>query len=153
MQVIEPPPQPQAMEDAEHIRMLSIFHYVLAGLAVLAGFFPAIYLVFGVVIVSGVIPASSAGSGGPPPDAFGWMFVAIGALGLLMVWGWAVSLFLAGRWIAARKNRTFCFVVAAISCAGFPLGTALGVFTIMVLQRPSVRALFDSPSPGGYLNR
>jgi hypothetical protein len=37
-----------------------------------------------------------------------------------------------------------CFVVAAIECIFMPFGTVLGVFTIIVLSRPSVKALFQS---------
>ena len=45
-------------------------------------------------------------------------------------------------------RQTFCVVVAAISCCFTPLGTVLGVFTLIVLFRPSVKALFglDAPS-------
>ena len=32
--------------------------------------------------------------------------------------------------------------MAALSCAFFPFGTVLGVFTIIVLQKDSVRQLF-----------
>jgi hypothetical protein len=34
--------------------------------------------------------------------------------------------------------------VAALCCAFFPFGTVLGVFTILVLVRPSVKALFET---------
>jgi hypothetical protein len=34
--------------------------------------------------------------------------------------------------------------VAALSCAFMPFGTVLGVFTIVVLVRPSVKQLFES---------
>jgi hypothetical protein len=33
-------------------------------------------------------------------------------------------------------------VIAAIACSFVPIGTVLGVFTIIVLTRPSVRVLF-----------
>lgn len=146
-----PPPHPQLLEDAEHLKLLSIFHYVLAGLTSLAGFFPLIHVAMGAMMLSGSF--SGGPSAGAPPDAFGWIFVVIGGAVSLLLWCFAMALFVAGRALAARRSRTFCFVIAAISCAGFPLGTALGVFTILVLQRPTVRALFDGPDPGGYLNR
>lgn len=50
-----------------------------------------------------------------------------------------------GRCLSSRKHHTFCIVMAAISCLSFPIGTALGVFTIIVLQRPGVRQLFNQP--------
>jgi hypothetical protein len=34
------------------------------------------------------------------------------------------------------------FVVAAINCAFFPFGTALGIFTIIVLQRSTVKMTY-----------
>jgi hypothetical protein len=34
------------------------------------------------------------------------------------------------------------FVTACLSCMNVPIGTALGVFAILVLNRPSVKALF-----------
>ncbi len=146
-----PPPHPQLMQDAEHLQLLMVFHYVLAGLTALAGFFPLIHVAMGVMFVSGAM-----GTGGPstgaPPDAFGWIFIVAGAGMSLLLWTFAALLFVAGRALAGRRSRTFCQVIAAISCAGFPFGTALGVFTIIVLQRPSVRALFDQPS-GGDWNR
>jgi hypothetical protein len=50
---------------------------------------------------------------------------------------------LAGKYLGARKHRTFCFVVAATNCLYTPLGTVLGIFTIIVLLRDSVRATFQ----------
>jgi len=47
------------------------------------------------------------------------------------------------RKISARKNKTFCFVIAYIEWINMPLGTILGVFTLVVLQKPSVTVLFD----------
>jgi hypothetical protein len=36
-------------------------------------------------------------------------------------------------------------VGAALACTLMPFGTVLGVFTIIVLSRPSVRVLFSQP--------
>jgi len=44
--------------------------------------------------------------------------------------------------LRARKGRTFSLVVAAINCLHIPLGTVLGIFTILVLIRDSVRELY-----------
>ena len=48
----------------------------------------------------------------------------------------------AGRFLAQRAYYTFCFVVAALECVFVPFGTVLGVFTIVVLQRPAVKEMF-----------
>ena len=49
---------------------------------------------------------------------------------------------LAGRYLTQHRHYIFCLVMAALSCAFFPFGTVLGVFTIIVLQKDSVRQLF-----------
>ncbi|MFC7337266.1 hypothetical protein ACFQY0_08770 [Haloferula chungangensis] len=140
------PQYSQQAQDAEHIKLLVIFHYVMAGLTALGGCFPLIYLAMGMFFVSGSIlmPPPSAGSGPTPPDmAFiGWMFIGFGALFSLLIWTCAVLFFMAGKRLSERRSWTFVFVVACILCLAAPLGTALGIFTIIVLQRPSVRALF-----------
>jgi hypothetical protein len=46
--------------------------------------------------------------------------------------------FLATRLINQRKGRTFSMVVAGLNCLSFPFGTALGVFTLVVLARQTV---------------
>ena len=139
------------MQDAEHLKLLSVFHYVLAALTALVGFLPIIYIALGAAMVMGKMPASPS-SPAPPPEV-GWMFIIFGGLFCLLAWAFAGCLFLSGRWLAARRNWTFCFVVACLSCMNVPLGTILGVFTILVLQRPGVKGLFGLPLPGGYLNR
>jgi hypothetical protein len=53
-----------------------------------------------------------------------------------------------------RLLSIFHYAVAAIACMFMPFGTVLGVFTIIVLMRPSVKELFAAagssaaPAPG-----
>lgn len=150
MQAPGPPPHPQAFQDAEHLRLLSIFHYVLAGITALLGCIFIIHVLMGIVMLSKGFPGGGATP--PPPKEAGWLFLVGGSFAILLSWAFAFAIFLAGRWLGERKNWTYCFVIACISCISFPLGTALGVFTILVLQRPSVKGLFGRPVPGGYLN-
>ena len=133
--------------DEEHLWLLSIFHYILGGLGVLMGCFPFIHLALGIAILSGAFDELD---GGPPPPAFaGWIFVFAASWVILMSWTLAVCLLLAGRKLSQRTSRTFCLVVAGIECLFVPFGTVLGVFTIVVLSRPSVKRLFDEASAAG----
>ena len=50
---------------------------------------------------------------------------------------------LSGICITKRKNRLFSFIIAGINCMQFPLGTALGVFTFIVLARESVKSAYS----------
>lgn len=152
--MVEPiPPTTPSVQDVEHLRTLSICHYVLAGLAVLGGCFPLLYVGLGIMALNGALNSGRQ----PPPPMMGWVFIGIGVVGMLIAWGIAVLLFIAGRNLVRHTHWTFCFVMACISCLQVPLGTVLGVFTIVVLSRPSVKALFEAsgapptpPATSGY---
>ena len=72
----------------------------------------------------------------------GTLFVVIGAAVILFGWVSAALVLLVGRFLARRTHYTFCLIVAGWSCLSFPFGTALGVFSLVVLLRPSVKPLF-----------
>ena len=114
--------------DEEHLKLLSIFHYVVAGFAAFFALIPAIYLVMGLVML--LAPAWFGGSGQQPPAFVGWILIILG--GSLIVFGWtfAVCILTAGRFLAQRKHYTFCLVMAGVECLFMPFGVVLGVFTI-----------------------
>jgi len=70
------------------------------------------------------------------------VFIAMGSTFLLFGLTFTVCLVLAGRYVKSHRHYTFCLVMAAFACMFVPFGTVLGVFTIIVLQRESVRRLF-----------
>lgn len=134
-----------ANQDHEHLRLLSIFYYVVAGLTALFSLFFVIYLVLGVLVL--IAPDTMADRGEAPPAFIGWIFIVLGTAFILAGVALAVCMILTGRFLAQRKRYLFCLVVAAISCLMMPFGTVLGVFTIVVLMRPSVKQLFAAPQP------
>ena len=77
-----------------------------------------------------------------PPQMVGWMFGLFGGLFFLFGAGMAIAKFLTGKYLGQRRSRTFCQVVAGISCLSIPFGTALGVATFLTLGKPSVSGLF-----------
>ena len=131
--------------DLEHLRLLSIFHYVLGGITAVFACFPCIHLSVGIAMVSG---AMHDGSGQRPPEFIGWFFIAVAVAFILAGWTVALAMLFAGRFLARHTRYTYCFVVAAIECLFVPLGTVLGVFAILVLNRSSVKELFEG-SHGG----
>jgi hypothetical protein len=131
----------QSIIDEEHLRLLPVFYWVQGGLMALYSPFALIYVALGVSVM--LIPASD--SSGMPP-AFGWLFAGIGGLAFIMIATIATLTILTGFWIRKRKHRIACLVIAAISCLAIPYGTMIGVFTFLVLLRPSVAVLFGSPS-------
>lgn len=130
-------------DDLYHVDLLGTLHWVLAGIAAVAGLFPILHVVFGFI----AIVASIVGEGAEPEArgmgiVMGVMFMAIGSAIIVMFWVMAFCMYLSGKYLKAHTNHTFCMVIAVLICFSFPLGTALGVFTIVVLIRPSVRKLF-----------
>jgi len=126
--------------DSEHLRLLSIFHYIYAGVNAAYALLPLIHVCIGTVFLAASI-SGGFGKEGPPAFA-GLLFILIG--GAIMTFGLAHAAlnFFAARFIAAREHYVYCFVVAVLNCICVPLGTILGIFTIIVLTRESVKALF-----------
>lgn len=123
----------------EHLRLISIFHYVVAALAALFACFPIIHLVIGVAMLSGAFPK---GSGADDLKWVGGFFVAFASLWILMGLSFAACLILAGRSLARRVRYTFCLVMAGLECMFVPFGTVLGVFTLLTLTKEDVKARF-----------
>lgn len=71
------------------------------------------------------------------------MFVILPSVIILLGWVFAGVVALAGYFIRKRQHHTFCVVVGAVETVFIPFGTVLGVFTILLLMRPSVKALFQ----------
>lgn len=136
-------------QDEEHLKLLSIFHYVLGGMAALFALFPIIHLVFGLFIL--LAPESFANKGEPPPAFMGWLFVLFPAVMIIVGWTFAAFVFAAGRFLAQRKHYLFCMVVAGLECIFMPVGTALGVFTIIVLMRESVKQMFNASTATSHI--
>jgi len=129
--------------DEEHLRLLSIFHYILGALgALFFSLFPVIHLTFGLMLI--FAPHIFEPQGDPPPAFLGWIFVIPAALMMALGWTLAGCMIATGRFLARRTHYLFCLVVAAIESTFMPLGTVLGVFTIIVLTRESVKELFEA---------
>lgn len=130
-------------EDAYHLDLLGTFHWILAGICAVVGLFPILHVVFGFI----AIVASLSGNA-PEPEArglgvlMGGIFMVVGIVIIAMFWVIAFCLYLSGGYLKAHKNHMFCLVMSVIMCLSFPLGTTLGVFSIVVLIRPSVKRLF-----------
>ena len=129
--------------DVEHLKLLAIFHYIVAAIGAMFACFPLIHVVMGVAIVVSPEFMSNGQNGHPPPAGFGYLFIVLGGLLTLMGWTAAVCTFVSGRFLAKRRRRMFSVVMAAILCMFMPFGTILGIFTIIVLSRESVQRLYE----------
>jgi len=123
--------------DDEHLRLLAIFHYVLAGCTALFALLPTLHLAVGIALLSGAMSPGDADA-----RVVGGLFAGIalvfiiGGLGLASLLAWT------GRNLARRRHHLACLIVAGLCCLIAPFGTALGVCTFIVLLRPAVKARF-----------
>ena len=132
-------------QDEDHLRLLSIFHYVAGGLAGLFAMIPLIHLLIGLFII--FASQKFDGKGAPPPAFIGWIFVIIATVFITLGLTFAAFILTAGRFLAKRKHYLFCLVMAGVECKFMPFGTVLGVFTIIVLMREPVKQLFANNDP------
>lgn len=136
----------QRKVDSDHLRLLAVFHFIFAGFAFLGiGFLFLHWSLLHAVIDNPDIWKNQKGA--PPPKEllalFHWFYVVFGAM--LLTSG--VLNMVSGVCLRQPKARMFSFVVAALDCLQFPVGTVLGVFTIVVLLRDSVRELYECADP------
>src|SRR5205814_4200698 len=131
-------------QDKEHLRLLAIFHYVVAGLAALFSFFPLLYTTVGAIFIFAARHGTPKPGEELPPEFLGWIFIVLGALFFLAGVTMAICILIAGRSLSLCKRYSFALVMACIECLFMPFGTILGVFTIIVLSRESVKALFST---------
>jgi hypothetical protein len=127
-------------QDEEHLKLLSIFHYLVGGLAGLFSLWPIFHLAIGLVFI--LAPEGLSDSGEAPPAFIGWFFVIFASAFITAGMILAVSIIITGRFLARRRHYLFCLVMGGIECIFMPFGTVLGVFTIIVLVRKSVKELF-----------
>lgn len=130
-------------EDEYHLDLLGTFHWVLAGIVAVVGLFPIIHVLFGLIaVVASIVGVDAEPEARGMGILMGMLFMLIGLAIIVVFWIMAFCLYLSGSYLKAHKNHVFCMVISVLICFSFPLGTALGVFTILVLIRPSVKRLF-----------
>jgi hypothetical protein len=134
----------QAIVDTEHLRLLPVLFWVLAGIDIFISLYGLIYVGLGGMMV--FVPWDEAASDAPP-EFIGWYFLALG-LGFMVFFAGGGGLkLLAGLWMRRRTHRTAILVAAALSCLDWPFGIMLAVFAFIVMLRPSVAAQFAPRTP------
>ena len=138
----------QRKTDADHLHLLTVFHFIGAGLSILGILFLlGHYTLLHVFVLNS---AKWAGHKQPPPPAeffaiFKWFYLILGAWFLLS----GVANLISAYCIRARKGRTFSLAVACLNLLHMPLGTLLGVFTLIVLLRDTVREAYEYQAAAG----
>jgi len=135
--------QNQQRRDCEHLKLLAIFHFVFGGLALVGiGFLFVHYFIMHTLFSNPDVWKSQTQAMPPKAflDAFIWFYLF---MGVLLLSGLVLNV-LSGLFILHKRNRVFSLIIGGLNCLQIPFGTALGVFTIIVLSRDSVRELYSS---------
>ena len=141
--------QNQQRRDREHVKLLAIFHFVFAGLAFVGIAFLCVHYAIMHTVFANPEMWKQQPQAMPPRaflDAFVWFYAFMGILLLTAL----VLNVLSGLFLLQKRNRLFSLIIGGLNCLQIPFGTALGVFTILVLSRDSVRQLYsrDGQTPG-----
>lgn len=140
-------PDPSAKDDG-HLKLLSIFYYVNAGLMTLALVFTVLHYVMmrfmftNKAMLDNVESAEDSAAleqMGSMFNVMAWFYVVIG----LWILTQMIVNFLAARYIKQKTNKVFTMIVAGINCLNMPLGTALGIFTFILLSRATIAAAYQ----------
>ena len=145
-------PEHQHILDAEHLRLLRIGYFIQGGATLFMALFGLFYVFLGLFAFRSLPTAPGTAA---PPAAMGYILAWLGGLFTLAGSAFAALQFLTARALRLRRSHALCMVTAGLSCIFIPYGTALGIFTFMVLGRPGVRGLFNgSPAqPSGSAAR
>jgi hypothetical protein len=135
----------QTKQYEQYLRILSIFHYVVGGVAALFACFPIIHFLVGIGMLAFSFIPTPEGTGFPfilPFTFAGLFFTLLAGSFILLGWTFAICVILAGRFLATRKRYMFCLVMGGVECMFMPFGTVLGVFTIITLLQPIAKEWF-----------
>lgn len=132
------------------LRICSIFQYVVGGFLALISCLPLLYLGIGLfMIMAGFAAPNAPGQDSPgvgqmaPFFVVGGVFMTIGGIMALIGFSIAILIIIMGSKLRARKHYGFCITIAAIECIFMPLGTILGILTVILLADQSVKRNFE----------
>jgi hypothetical protein len=135
-------------QDLQQLKLLSIFFYVWGGLACLGAVIGAISLFVAGAAMSS-LPSSSEDA--QSQAVMGPVFIVMGIVLLIagLIYG-ILAIMAGGKFKKHLGGYAFCLVISIITCiSSFPIGTALGIFAIVVLMRASVKELFKGQALPG----
>jgi hypothetical protein len=121
-----------------HVDLLGHCHFVWGAFGVLTG------VSLGVLAIGTNVAAIELGSAGAAEQAAVWIFLICGAL----LGGFGVAMLVVGRALHRRRGRgrLAALALAVPNLVIAPFGTALGIYTLWVLQNDDARGQFGRPA-------
>ena len=132
-------------QDADHLKSLAVAFRVVSGLCAVCVNFAWIYVVVGILSI--VSPPASVHSTRNDQATFtagfGAVFIFIGFF--ILAAGYVVAYFgfKTAKSMDQRTNWNLCFGTSIALMLFQPIGLILGIFSLIVLNRPSVKEMFN----------
>src|SRR5215469_9281095 len=101
-------------QDKEHLRLLAIFHYIVAGLGAFFSFFPLLYATIGAIFIFAARHGTPKPGEQLPPEFIGWILIGVGSFLFLLGIAMAICILIAGRCLSHHKGYSFALVIACI---------------------------------------
>jgi hypothetical protein len=136
---------PAPDKDAKQLRMLGYLHWGFAAFGLVTIVSLAIqYNIFTAGLNSQDLSHLGAEGVSRRAETAVIMIVFFSMVSLVILASSVLNL-LSGFFILKRRRRIFSVVVALVNTVQIPLGMALGIFTVIVLMRDSVRLKYATP--------
>ena len=138
-------------KDLEHLKLLGIFHYIWGALSLIGGIvIGGYFLVIGIILMNNP-PTSTSSEDSRTASMVGGILIGVGVVlfFIVVVYG-ILTLMAGGKYRKHQGGYWFCFILAIVTLVigGIP-GIVLGIFSLIVLSRDSVKALFRGQSLPG----
>ena len=149
----------QQIINDEHLKLLRIAYLIQGSVTAMMVFIGILYL--GIGMFFSAILGNLAETGNSDMEGMEFVGAIYSVIGFAIIVFVAIAstlYFMSAHYINKRRNRIFVLVAAGLSCLNIPWGTAIGVCTFYVLNRPEVKDEFDgitkptiewTPSAGG----
>jgi len=115
--------------------------FIIKGILTLC--FSLLFLVYGLLGLFLLNSNEFQMESGELPFNPGTLLMLIGALGFIFAVAIGVLTLLAAKYIKEHKNHTFIIAIAIVNALTGVLGILLAVFTIIEINKPEVKKLFE----------
>ena len=95
-------------QDSEHLKLLAIFHYVVAGMTALFACIPFLHFFMGLAMATGTFPDTD-----PEVRPVGIFLMVFAGLFILAGWTLAALIVYAGRSLQTRRRYLYCLVMVS----------------------------------------
>ena len=139
----------QSIIDEQQLWLLSLGHYISGAMTIVFSSFFVLHLLMFTLIMNVPEIAQDMEANADPnmPDVLGVFRIFFGTIAFLGI-SFGIAEILAGFFIKDRKHRAFTLIVAVPRIMMIPYGSLLTVFTFIILERSSVKDLYNKDRTG-----